>query len=203
MTIPRPLRPWRSAQYTALAQDRSITRRSARRSVAAPGRPRRGAAAALTDRLARCGRHLRKRALLHFVEHDWSETMPGGGHFADDHDHLRGQSDRPADGAFRDPTLIDQLIDDRRHGAPLQTRSSCQVGARHRVMAADEVERNAAIDLARVSLVATRKLVRSILRIRFPPTSIDEVVGGLQAILLAPRTIPAPCQFCQFLGAAF
>jgi hypothetical protein len=114
-------------------------------------------------------------------------------------------SRRPADGTFSDPAFIDQLIDDGRHGAALQARSSRQVGARQRVVAADEVERDAAIDLARGLTRRHPEIGEIDLAHRFPADLVDEVVvpadldrrgrRSFRTILLAPRTILAPCQF--------
>ena len=55
----------------------------------------------------------------------------------------------PADGAFSDPAFIDELIHDRGNGAALETGQPGQIGARHRIVPADEVQRDPAIDLAR------------------------------------------------------
>ena len=51
-----------------------------------------------------------------------------------------------------------------------------------------------------VSLVATRKLVRSILRIHFPPTSIDEVVSDY---FVGATNDTGAMPICQFIGAVF
>ena len=71
---------------------------------------------------------------------------------------------RAADRAFGDPALVDQLIDDRRHGAALQTRlaarSARDIGWCRR-MKFSAMRR---LICRAVSLVASWKLVRSILR---------------------------------------
>ena len=56
---------------------------------------------------------------------------------------------QPADGAFGDPAFFDQLIDDRRHGAALQARAARQIRPRHRLVMAEEIERNPPVNLAR------------------------------------------------------
>ena len=54
-----------------------------------------------------------------------------------------------------------------------------------------------------VSLVATRKFVRSIFRIHIPPTSIDEVVSGLQDYFVGATNDTGAMPVCQFLGDVF
>jgi predicted NBD/HSP70 family sugar kinase len=49
-------------------------------------------------------------------------------------------------GPLRDPPLVDQLVDDAGHGAALQAGSPREVGAGHRRVAADEVERDPPVD---------------------------------------------------------
>ncbi len=56
---------------------------------------------------------------------------------------------QPADGAFGDPSFLDQLIDDGRDGATLQARAARQIRPRHRLMMPEEIERNPPVDLAR------------------------------------------------------
>ena len=56
---------------------------------------------------------------------------------------------QPADGAFGDPPFFDQLIDDGRHSAALKARSARQVRPRHRLVMAEEIERNPPVNLAR------------------------------------------------------
>src|ERR1022692_1632469 len=56
---------------------------------------------------------------------------------------------RPSGGPFQHPMLADQFFDDQRNGAALQSRDARQIGARERLALADQVENNAAIDLAR------------------------------------------------------
>jgi hypothetical protein len=51
------------------------------------------------------------------------------------------------DGALGDPAFLDELVDDGRDGAALQARMPGQIRARHWLMAADEVQGDAAIDL--------------------------------------------------------
>ena len=69
--------------------------------------------------------------------------------------HVEVQEPRPssahghADGAFGHPALLDQLADDRGHGAALHARPAGEIGPRHRRIAADDVERDAPVDLAR------------------------------------------------------
>ena len=50
-----------------------------------------------------------------------------------------------------------------------------------------------------VSLVATRKFVRSILRIRFPTASIDEVVSDLQDYSVSATNDTGAMPVCQLL----
>ena len=56
---------------------------------------------------------------------------------------------QPADGAFGDPAFFNQLIDDRRHGAALQAGAARQIRPRHRLVMAEEIERNPPVNLAR------------------------------------------------------
>ena len=54
----------------------------------------------------------------------------------------------PAGGALQNPLLLDQLFDDQRYGAPLQARYAGQVRARNRLPGPDEVQDDAAVDIA-------------------------------------------------------
>src|SRR5258706_5386597 len=53
-----------------------------------------------------------------------------------------------ADRALLHPALCDELFGDRRHRAALQSRLPRKIGARHRLVLADQVQENAAIDVA-------------------------------------------------------
>jgi len=59
----------------------------------------------------------------------------------------------PAGGAtartLGDPSLLDELFGDRRDGASLQARMARQVGARDRLVAAGEIEKDTPVDIAR------------------------------------------------------
>ena len=68
----------------------------------------------------------------------------------------RGQ---PADGAFGDPPFFDQLVDDGRDGAALKAGPAGQIRPRHRLVVAQEIERDPAVDLP-------RRLARGDLEIR-------------------------------------
>ena len=54
---------------------------------------------------------------------------------------------QPAGGAFQDPVLLDELFDNQRDGAALQTRNAGQVGARDGLAGADEVQHDAPVDV--------------------------------------------------------
>jgi hypothetical protein len=51
--------------------------------------------------------------------------------------------------AFSDPTLFDELLGDHGDGAALQTRVTCEVGARDGLVRSDQIENDASIDIAR------------------------------------------------------
>src|SRR5262249_16276185 len=84
------------------------------------------------------------------------------------------------DGALGHPALIDQLIDDGRHRAALQAGAPRQVRSRHRLMPADETQRDPPVYLA-------RRLARGDLEIRQVNLAHDcriplaSLVAGLNA----------------------
>jgi|SRR6266436_10155157 hypothetical protein len=55
---------------------------------------------------------------------------------------------QPADGSMDDPSLANQLFGDERNGASLKAGHAGKISAGNGLTAADEVENNAAIDVA-------------------------------------------------------
>ena len=56
---------------------------------------------------------------------------------------------RGCDGAFAHPLFADELLDDLRDGAALESGAACEIGARDGLAGADDLQDDIAVDVPR------------------------------------------------------